>query len=90
MARIDLDTDAFFQQVMQDKSVQAKTRDRITKIANRTRRDLAKAGIDATVTIEENATPTGRASFNIRGQVNDKDKRRAGRIARRAARSVRR
>lgn len=90
MARIDLDTDAIFLQVMQSPKVQAKARERATKIATRTRRDLAKAGIDATVTIEENATPTGRASFNVRGQVPDKDKRRAGRIARRAARSVRR
>lgn len=91
MAHIDLDTDAIFQQVMATPRVNAKARERSTKIANKIRLDLAKAGIDATVTVEKTPTATGRASYNVKGSVkNPQDSRRAGRIARRAARSIRR
>lgn len=90
MVRIELDTDAIFQQVMGTERVQAKVQEKATKIAARTRRDLANAGIDATVKVREHPQANGRASFDVVGTVADqKDARRAGRIARRAGRSVR-
>lgn len=88
--RTDIDTDAIFMQVMQDKRVDAKINERANKIAVRTRRDLARAGIDAKVKVEPHYTPTGRAAYNVTGDVAEQDERRAGRIARRAGRSVRR
>lgn len=90
MAQIDIDTDAIFMQVMADPKVDAKVQERATKIANRARRDLIKAGIDATVKVEPHATPTGRAAYNVTGTVADKNARTAGRIARRAGRTIRR
>lgn len=90
MARVELDTDAIFQQVMSTNRVQAKTRERAAKIVTRIRRDLAKAGINAEVEIKEYAHDNGRYGLNIVGRVADHEARRAGRIARRAGRSVRR
>ncbi|MFW9242845.1 hypothetical protein [Corynebacterium striatum] len=90
MARIELDTDAIFQQVMQKPKVKAKVHGRAAKITTRIRRDLNKAGIDADVTIKEYAHDNGRFGVNIIGSVDERNARRAGRIARRAGRSVRR
>lgn len=90
MARIDIDTDAIFQQVMGTERVQAKVQEKATRIAARTRRDLARAGVDATVKIVEHPQPNGRAGFNVVGRATDPEQgRKAGRIARRAGRSVR-
>lgn len=88
--RVDIDTDGIYMQVMQDKSVDAKVRERATRIANKARRDITRAGIDATIKVEPHYTPSGRASYNVTGEVAEKDARRAGRIARRAGRSIRR
>lgn len=90
MVRIDIDTDAIFQQVMGTERVQAKVQEKATRIAARTRRDLARAGVDATVKIVEHPQPNGRAGFNVLGNVSDPEQaRKAGRIARRAGRSIR-
>lgn len=91
MAQNEIDTDAIFQQVMAMPMVKAKVQDRAAKVSARIRRDLNKAGITATVTSDPYHGTTGRASYNISGSVTDPTQaRRAGRIARRAARSVRR
>ncbi|EEI16274.1 hypothetical protein [Corynebacterium lipophiloflavum] len=87
----EIDGDDLFRQAMELPQVKAKVHERATKIASRTRRDLARAEIDATVEIVEYHTPSGRASLNIRGTVKDpSDKRQAARIARRAGRAFRR
>ncbi len=90
MARIELDTDAIFQQVMQSSAVRAKVRERASKISTLIRRDLNRAGIVAGVQIREHAHANGRCGVDIIGSVDEKNARRAGRIARRAGRSVRR
>lgn len=90
MVRVEIDSDAIFQQVMGTAKVQAKVNERAAKISGRIRRDLNRAGVDATVSIREYAQPTGRYSLNIVGNVDEKHARKAGRIARRAGRSVRR
>lgn len=90
MVRVELDTDAIFQQVMNTNAVHAKVHNRAAKISTKIRRDLNKAGIEAGVEVKEYEHANGRFGLNIVGHVDDKDARRAGRIARRAGRSVRR
>lgn len=90
MVRVELDADAIFQQVMSTNAVHAKVHNRAAKISTKIRRDLNKAGIEAGVEVKEYAHANGRFGLNIVGRVDDKDARRAGRIARRAGRSVRR
>ncbi|MEH0147458.1 hypothetical protein V6D40_07275 [Corynebacterium sp. Q4381] len=90
MVRINIDTDAIFMQVMGSEKVQAKVQEKATRIAALTRRELGRAGIDATVKIEPHPTPSGRAAFNVVGSVTrPEDARKAGRIARRVGRSLR-
>ncbi|WCZ37853.1 hypothetical protein [Corynebacterium jeddahense] len=90
MVRIDIDNDAIFMQVMGSDRVQAKVQEKATRIAALTRRELARASIDAAVKIEPHPTSSGRAAFNVVGSVaRPEDARKAGRIARRAGRSLR-
>lgn len=90
MVRVEIDSDAIFQQVMGTTKVQAKVNERAAKISGRIRRDLNRAGIDATVSIREYAHANGRYGVNVMGNASDEDSRKAKRIARRAGRSVRR
>ena len=90
MVRVEIDSDAIFQQVMGTTKVQAKVNERAAKISTRIRRDLNRAGVDATVSIREYAHSNGRFGVNVMGNASDEDSRKAKRIARRAGRSVRR
>lgn len=89
MARADIDTDVLFQQVMSQPKVKAKLMQKATRIATLARKDLARAGLDANVTIKERHLPTGRASLDVVCAVKPDDERRAGRIMRRAGRGGR-
>ncbi|WKD60919.1 hypothetical protein CCICO_04410 [Corynebacterium ciconiae DSM 44920] len=86
---IDIDGDALFQQAMQQTVVKAALQARASRIAALARKDLARAGIDASVTIRPHALPSGRASLDVGCEVDDKYERRVGRIMRRAARGGR-
>lgn len=90
MVRVEIDSDAIFQQVMGTTKVQAKVNERAAKISGRIRRDLNRAGVDATVTVREYAHSNGRYGVNVMGNVDEKHARKAKRFARRAGRSVRR
>lgn len=87
--RNEIDADAVFQQVMQQPAVKAKLQQKATRIATLARKDLHRAGIDATVQIRERHLPTGRATLDVHCSVSDDDERRAGKIMRRAARGTR-
>ena len=91
MADIDLDRDEIFALVNAQAQVKAAVRGRASRMSARIRRELAKTGIDASVSIRDHPLPTGRTSVDIVVEpTNPKDERRVGRIARNAGRAVRR
>lgn len=89
--RIEITPDEIFALVMSTAQVQSKVQGRAAKIAARVRRELHRAGIDASVSIRQHGLPTGRSSYDVVVQPADPaDERRCGAIARRAQREVRR
>ena len=91
MADIDLDRDEIFALVNAQAQVKAGVRGRASRMTARIRRELAKTGIDASVSIRDHPLPTGRTSVDVVVEpTNPKDERRVGRIARNAGRAVRR
>ena len=89
--RIEITPDEIFAMVMSTAQVQSKVQGRAAKIAARVRRELRRAGIEASVSIRQHGLPTGRSSYDVVvNPVDPDDERRCGAIARRAAREVRR
>lgn len=88
-ARDDIDADALYQQVMNQPAVQAKVMARAAKIATVARRDMARGGVEGSVSVVRHSLPTGRASFDVRWDGKDKHRRRAARVLRRAGRGAR-
>lgn len=90
MAEHGLSSDELFVLANNTSAVKAAVEKRAANIATRTRRDLGRAGVDAKVTIRDHPLATGRHSRDVAVTVADDDRRRAGRIVRRAAREVKR
>ncbi|GEM_PF-6693038 len=91
MARTELDPDELFTLANQTPQVKAAVAQRSANIATRTRRELARANIDADVTISQRTLPNGRAAADVKVTGADTyNTRRAGRVLRRTAREVRR
>ena len=91
MDKTHIDADDLFVLANQTPQVQAAVENVAAKGAVRTRRALARSGIDADVTVTPRKLSTGRAARDVIVTVNDeKDRRRAGRIVRRSVREVRR
>lgn len=89
--RVELNTDELFHMAMQTSTVEAAVANRAAKIAVRTRRELGRAKVEATVSIDDHYLLTGRASKNVTVTVSDEaHRRKAGRILRRAGREIRR
>lgn len=90
MSRNQIDADAIFQQVMASSKVRSAVQSRGARAAAHARREIVRAGIDATVEVREHALSSGRASVDVTATVADeKDRRRVGRIMRRAGRGAR-
>ncbi|WP_018021455.1 hypothetical protein [Corynebacterium doosanense] len=91
MEQTVIDADDLFVLANQTTQVKAAVSQRSANIASRTRRELAKAKIDADVTVTPRTLANGRsgADVTVSGK-GDYSARRAGRILRRTAREVRR
>lgn len=85
-----LDADELFVLANQTNAVKAAVEKRAANIAVRTRRQLAKSGVEASVRVRDHPLASGRASRDVAVTVDEKDRRRAGRVLRRTAREVRR
>lgn len=88
--RNEIDADAIFSAAMRTARVRGAVMSKGTRMAAHARREINRAGVDATVQVREHPLSTGRASVDVVVNVaDDKDRRRAGRIIRRAGRGAR-
>lgn len=91
MDKTQIDADDLFVLANQTPAVQAAVENVAAKGAVRTRRALARAGVEADVDVKVRKLSTGRAARDVVVTVADeRDLRRAGRIVRRSVREVRR
>lgn len=89
--KIELDPDYLFIQVNKTSRVQAAVHGRATRIATRTRTNLSRNNLDASVKVVPHRLANGRASYNVHVQPeSDEDAARVKRVARRSFREVRR
>lgn len=88
MADIDIDADELFVLANDTTEVKAAGKKVAAKVASRVRKELARAGVDAEVSIREHRLGNGRMSYDVTANVPDGKERTAGRIFRRAGREA--
>lgn len=87
---MQIDGDELFVLANQTNAVKAGIERRAANVAARARRNLKKAGVDATVKITDHPIASGRTSRDVAVTADEANIRRAARIVRRSAREVRR
>lgn len=87
---IQIDGDELFVLANKTNAVQAGIEKRSANVATRARRQLRKAGVEATVKVSNHPVASGRTARDVAVTADEKNIRRAARIVRRAAREVRR
>lgn len=89
--RVELDPDYLFIQANKTTRVQAAVLGRATRMATRTRTNLHRNKLDASVKVTQHQLANGRASYTVHVQAeSDEDAARVKRVARRSFREVRR
>ncbi|MGP9619842.1 hypothetical protein [Corynebacterium sp. AOP34-BR1-29] len=86
---IDLDADELFVLANADPRVRAGVRKVAAGSARRARKELARAGIDAPVTLRDRILSNGRTTVDVAAEVPEGKERQVARIMRRAGREGR-
>lgn len=89
MADNSLDSDELFALANSDARVLAGVQKVAAKVAARTRKELDRAKIDASVTVRDHPLASGRASVDVVADAPEGSERRVARILRRAGREAR-
>ncbi|WP_139311895.1 hypothetical protein [Corynebacterium sp. CNJ-954] len=89
MADTALSADDIFALANNTPEVKLGVKKQAAKIAARTRKELARAGVDASVSIRDHPLSSGRTSVDVVVDAPDGTERIAGRILRRAGREGR-
>lgn len=89
--RVELDPDYLFIQANKTPQVRAAVLGRATRVATRTRTNLSRSKLNASVEVAEHRLANGRASYTVNVRAaSDADAPRVKRVARRSFREVRR